>query len=48
MEINRIADGEDKFHYSAILTVRISSREMEEQIQNAFSALDDVMTVEEL
>ena len=48
MEVNRIADGEDKFHYSAILTVRVSQQTMEKEIIHGFESLDDVLAVEEL
>ena len=48
MEVNRIAEGEDKYRYSAILTLRVSSQNMEKEIESAFSAIDDVLTVEEL
>ncbi len=48
MEVNRIADGEDKYHYSAILTLRVSSQAMEKEIESAFGSIADVITVEEL
>lgn len=48
MEVNRIADGEDRFHYSAILTVRGSQSRIEEEIIHRFEEISDVLTVEEL
>lgn len=48
MEVNRIADGDDQFHYSAVLTIRVANRNVEKEIESAFSSLDDVITVEEL
>ncbi len=48
MEVNRIGDSEDQFHYSAILTIRVSRREMEEEVLRSFNAVEDVLTVEEL
>ena len=48
MEVNRIAEGEDKFHYGAILTIRTSQQEIDTEIIRRFSALDDVVVVEEL
>ena len=48
MEVNRITEGDDKFHYGAILTIRTSQREIDEEIVRRFSALDDVLVVEEL
>ena len=48
MEVNRIAEGEDKYRYSAILTLRVSSQNMEKEIEGAFGSIDDVLTVEEL
>ena len=47
MEVNRIAEGDDKFRYGAILTIRTSQREIDSEVIRSFSALDDVM-VEEL
>ncbi len=48
MEVNRIAEGDDTFHYGAILTIRTSQREIDTEVIRSFSALDDVMVVEEL
>ena len=48
MEVNRIADGEDQYHYGAILTLRGSPREIEEEVIQRFNAIEDVMVVEEL
>ena len=48
MEVNRISDGDDKFHYSAILTVRSSQETMEKEIIRRFEQIRDVLTVEEL
>ena len=48
MEVNRIADGEDKYHYGAILTIRTNQHEIEEGIMRRFNAIDDVRVVEEL
>ena len=47
MEVNRIAEGDDKFRYGAILTIRTIQREIDTEVIRSFSALDDVM-VEEL
>ena len=48
MEVNRSAEGEDKYRYSAILTLRVSSQAMEKEIEGAFGSIDDVLSVEEL
>ncbi len=48
MEVNRIADGEDRYHYGAILTIRTNQHEIEESIMRRFNAIDDVRVVEEL
>jgi len=48
MEVNRIAEGDDKFRYGAILTIRTSQREIDAEVIRRFSALDDVIVVEEL
>ena len=48
MEVNRISDGEDHFHFSAILTVRVSGKELEEEILRCFQSVEDVLAVEEL
>ena len=48
MEVNRIAEGDDKFRYGAILTIRTSQREIDAEVIRRFSALDDVVVVEEL
>jgi Uncharacterized membrane protein len=48
MEVNRIVDGDDKYHYSAILTIRVTQQEMEKTIIQRFGEIEDVMTVEEL
>ena len=48
MEVNRISDGEDRFHFSAILTIRVSQKQMEEEILHRFQSVEDVLTVEEL
>lgn len=48
MEVNRIAEGDDKFRYGAILTIRTIQREIDTEVIRSFSALDDVMVVEEL
>ncbi len=48
MEVNRIVDGEDQYHYGAILTLRGSPREIEEEVIQRFNAIEDVMVVEEL
>ena len=48
IEVNRVSDGDDKFHYSAILSVRVSGPTMEKEIIEGFAKIDDVLTVEEL
>ena len=48
MEVNRIAEGDDKFRYGAILTIRTIQREIDTEVIRSFSALDEVMVVEEL
>ena len=48
MEVNRIVDGEDKYHYGAILTIRTNQRGIEDEVMRRFNAIDDVMVVEEL
>ncbi len=48
MEVNRIPVGDDTFHYSAILTVRVGSLAIEKEIENTFAAMDDVVSVEQL
>ena len=48
MEVNRIAEGDDKFRYSAILTIRVSQQTMEKEIIERFDKIEDVLTVEEL
>ena len=48
MEVNRIAEGDDKFRYGAILTIRTSQRAIDAEIIQRFSSLDDVTVVEEL
>ena len=48
MEVNRIMDGDDLFHYGAILTIWSSQREFQEEILRLFNAVDDVRVVEQL
>lgn len=48
MEVNRIMDGEEKYHYGAILTVRGSRTEIEENVMRRFTAIEDARAVEEL
>ncbi len=48
MEVNRISDGDDHFHFSAILAVRISREKLEEEVIHRFENVEDVLTVEEL
>lgn len=48
MEVNRASDGEDKYRYSAILTVRVNQQTMEKDIIHRFEQIEDVLTVEEL
>lgn len=48
MEVNRIADGEDKFHYGTILTIRGTRHEIEEDVIRRFQDIEDVTVVEEL
>lgn len=48
MEVNRIGDNADQYHYSAILTLRVSSQTMEKEIESAFGSIPDVLIVEEL
>ncbi len=48
MEVNRIMDGDDRYHYGAILTIWSRQSDMEEEIIRLFNAVDDVSLVEEL
>ena len=48
IEVNRISDDDDRFHYCAIITIRVSQEVMNREVLGAFNAIDDVMTVEEL
>ena len=48
MEVNRIGDNADQYHYSAILTLRVSSQTMEKEVESAFGSIPDVLIVEEL
>ena len=48
IEVNRIADGDDKFRYSAILSVRVKDQAMGQEIIEGFEGIDDVQNVEEL
>lgn len=48
MEVNRIADGEGGYRYSAILTIQLSSAELEQKILHDFEQTDGVLTVEKL
>lgn len=48
IEVNRIADGEGRYRYGAILTVRVSGDTMEKEIFQGLSEINDVQTVEEL
>ena len=48
MEVNRIADGEEKFHYGTILTIRGTRNEIEEDVIRRFQDIEDVTVVEEL
>ena len=48
MEVNRIADGDGGFHYSAILTIQITREELEQKIIRLFEETEDVLAVEKL
>lgn len=48
MEVNRIADGEGCYRYSAILTIQIAREELEQKIISQFEQTDGVLTVEKL
>ncbi len=48
MEVNRITESDDRFHYGAILTIRTSQREIDEELLSLFSSIDDVAVVEQL
>ena len=48
MEVNRISEGDEKFHYGAILTIRSSQRAIDEEVIRSFAAIDDVIAVEEI
>ena len=48
MEVNRISEGDEKFHYGAILTIRSSQRAIDEEDIRSFAAIDDVIAVEEI
>ena len=48
MEVNRISEGDEKFHYGAILTIRSSQRAIDEEVIRSFAAIDDVIAVEQI
>lgn len=48
MEISRIAEGEDTFHYNSVITVRTSQDYMDNVVIKALASVQDVMNVEEL
>jgi len=48
MEVNRLSDPDGKPRYSAILTVRLSQEELENNVIRRFQGLSDILTVEEL
>ena len=48
MEVNRIADGDGSFRYSAILTIQVTREELEQKIIRLFEETEDVLAVEKL
>lgn len=48
LEVNRLPDTDGNYRYSAILTVRVSRAEMEENVIQRIQSIDDILTVEEL
>lgn len=48
MEVNRFADGEGSYRYSAILTIQLGKEEVEREIIRQFEQTDGVLSVEKL
>ena len=48
MEVNRIADGDGSYRYSAILTIQVTREELEQKIIRRFEETEDVLAVEKL
>lgn len=48
MEVNRMAEADGSYRYSAILTIQPSRQELEQKIIKAFEETDGVLTVEKL
>ena len=48
MEVNRMAEADGGYRYSAILTIQPSRQELEQKIIRAFEETDGVLTVEKL
>lgn len=48
MEVNRIADGDGSYRYSAILTIQVTREELEQKIIRLFEETEDVLAVEKL
>ena len=48
MEVNRMAEADGGYRYSAILTIQPSRQELEQKIIKAFEETDGVLTVEKL
>ena len=48
MEVNRMADADGSYRYSAILTIQLSRQDLEREIIRQFEQTDGVVTVERL
>lgn len=48
MEVNRLADADGSYRYSAILTIQLSRQELEQKIIRQFEETDGVLAVEKL
>ena len=48
MEVNRLADADGSYRYSAILTIQLSRAELEQKIIRQFEQTEGVLTVEKL
>ena len=48
LEITRVSNEEDKLRYCAIIGLRVSKRQLDEDLVKAVSSIDNVTTVEEL
>lgn len=48
LEITRVSNGEDSIHYCAVIGVRVSKKQLDEDIVKAVTGIENVTTVEEL